>query len=115
MASRGLHRLITTSDNIVRHLRAEISYDLVMDDDMQFAEGTYRVPGADWQVFIFSSRDVNEPEVMQQVWESGVTGVVVQFPRCERLNRTAVERVLSNVLGVSEWAQVRGPDSMQLR
>ena len=111
----GFHHLITTSDNIVRQMRAEISYDLVMDDDMQFVEGTYRLPGADWQVFIFSSREMNEPEVMHQFWESGVTGVFVRFPRCERLNRTAVERVLSNALGVSEWAQVRGPDSMQLR
>ena len=29
-------------------MRAEISYDLVMDDDMEFVEGTYRLPGGDW-------------------------------------------------------------------
>jgi hypothetical protein len=26
--------------------RAEISYDLVMEEDMAFVEGTYRLPGA---------------------------------------------------------------------
>lgn len=34
---------------------AEISYDLVMDDDMSFVEGTYRLPGGDWQVVIVSA------------------------------------------------------------
>ena len=31
-------------------MHAEISYDLVMDDDMSFVEGTYRLLGGDWQV-----------------------------------------------------------------
>jgi hypothetical protein len=26
-------------------MHAEISYDLVMDDDMEFVEGSYRLPG----------------------------------------------------------------------
>jgi hypothetical protein len=33
-------------------MRAEISYDLVMDDDMWFVDGTKRLPGRDWQVVI---------------------------------------------------------------
>jgi hypothetical protein len=98
-------------------LRAEISYDLVMEDDMDFVEGTYRLPGGSWQVVIVlaSQRDVPEPEVVPHVWESGATGVVVRFPRRLPLNAEAVERVLSSALGVSEWVRVRGPDSMQLR
>ncbi len=98
-------------------MRGEISYDLVMDEDMPFVEGTYRLPGGDWQVVIFSAfeRDVPEPEVVPQVWPSGVTGVFVRFPRGERLDSAAVERVLSAALGVSEWVRVRGPDSMRLR
>jgi hypothetical protein len=98
-----------------RNMRAEISYDLVMDDDMDFVEGTYRLPGANWQVMIVSRRDVPEAEAIPQVWDSGVAGVFVRFPQGEVLNKIAVERVLSAWLGVSEWVQVRGPDSMQVR
>jgi hypothetical protein len=98
-------------------MRAEISYDLVMDDDMPFVEGTYRLPGGPWQVVIVLAfdRDVPEPQVVPQRWPSGVTGVVVRIPRGERINAAMVERVLSGGLGVSEWVWVRGPDSMELR
>jgi hypothetical protein len=94
---------------------AEISYDLMMEYEMAFVEGTYRVPGGDWQVFIFSRWDVAEPEIKQSQWESGVTGIVVRFPQSMRLNRLIVEQVLSETLGVGDWVVVRGPDSMQLR
>ncbi len=98
-------------------MRGEISYDLVMEDDMEFVEGTYRLPGGAWQVVIFSAfeRDVPEPEAVPQVWNSGATGLFVRFPRHEQINKEAVERVLSAALGVSEWVRVRGPDSMQIR
>jgi hypothetical protein len=98
-------------------MRAEISYDLVMDDDMEFVEGMYRLPGGDWQVVIVSAfdRDVPEPQVDRQQWESGMSGVFVRLPRADRINAATVERVLSAALGVSEWVWVRGPDSMQLR
>jgi hypothetical protein len=96
-------------------MRAEISYDLVMDDDMGFVEGTYRLPGQGWQVVIVSRYDVPEPDVVRGRWDSGFTGVFIRFPRVARLNAGAVERVLSAALGVSEWERVRGPDSMQLR
>jgi hypothetical protein len=98
-------------------MRAEISYDLIMDDDMEFVEGTYRLPGGDWQVVIVSAfdRDVPAPQVVWQQWESGVSGVLVRLPRGERLNAATVERVLSEALGVTEWVRVNGPDSMQIR
>ncbi len=98
-------------------MRAEISYDLVMNDDMEFVEGTYRLPGEDWQVVIVLAfdRNVPEPQVDRQQWESGVSGVLVRLPRAERINAATIERVLSAALGVSEWVRVRGPDSMQLR
>jgi hypothetical protein len=98
-------------------MRAEISYDLVMDDDMEFVEGTYRLPGYDWQVLIVLARerDVSQPQVVPQQWESGESGVIIRIPRNERINAATVERILSGALGVSEWVRVRGPDSMQLR
>jgi hypothetical protein len=99
-------------------MRAEISYDLKMQDDMSFVEGTYRLPGSDLQVFIFlggKQRNVPETEVLPQVWDSGVTGVAIRFPRERRLNMAVVEEVLSAAFGVKEWVRVRGPDSMNLR
>ena len=95
--------------------QAEISYDLVMDDNMAFVEGTYRLPGRDWQVVIVSRCDIAQPELLSRAWESGVTGMFVRFPRTGRLNRETVERILSDALGVLKWVEVRGPDSMQLR
>jgi hypothetical protein len=106
-------RIVATLEQIVP--RAEISYDLLMGDDMDFVEGTYRLPDAEWQVLIVSRSEVSEPEVVQQRWDSGVSGVLIRFPRSDRLDRAAVERVLSTSLGVCEWVEVRGPDSMQLR
>ncbi len=98
-------------------MRAEISYDLVMNDDMEFVEGAYRLPDGDWQVVVVSAfdRDVPKPQVDRQQWDSGVSGVFVRLPRAERINAATVERVLSAALGVSEWVRVSGPDSMQLR
>jgi hypothetical protein len=93
----------------------EISYDLVMEEDMAFVEGSYRLPGEDWQVVIVSRYDRAERQVMPQKWESGVSGVVIRFPRSARLDHAAVEEVLSAAFGVWEWVVVRGPDSMQLR
>jgi len=90
-------------------MRTEISYDLVMDDDMEFVEGTYRLPGSEWQVVIFSAfeRDVTAPEVIPQVWPSGVTGIFVRFPRTERINRVAVQRVLSAAVPVYRHWELR--------
>ena len=97
-------------------MHAEISYDLVMTDDMSFVEGTYRLPSRDWQVFIFGPDDsVEHPQIVTAKWPSGVTGVFVQWPPAKRLNKDAVLAVLSAQLGVHDWSEVRGPDSIQLR
>ncbi len=94
---------------------AEISYDLVIDDEMSFVEGTYRLPGGDWQVVIFSRRAIAAPEVKKTQWHSGVTGVFVAFPENDPLNQTVVEQLLGDYLGVASWSVVRGPDSIQIR
>jgi hypothetical protein len=98
-------------------MKAEISFDLVMEDDMDFVEGTYRLLGGDWQVVIFSRRpSVEKLEISTKGhWASGVTGVSVRFPKAEKLNKAAVMRILSEELGMTEWQEVHGPDSMQLR
>ena len=97
-------------------MRAEISYDLVMEDDMSFVEGAFRLPGGEWHVFIFSRRtEIDRPTWRRDRWESGATGFVVAFPNERVLNRSAVEAVLCDATGTTEWVEVRGPDSMQLR
>ena len=96
-------------------MEAEISYDLVMEENMSFVEGTYRLPQSEWQVFIFCRRAEMRMEVKRGSWASGVTGVVVYYPPSECLNKTVVERVLGSALGVTKWIEVRGPDSMTLR
>jgi len=98
-------------------MKAEISFDLVMTDDMGFVEGTFRLPHLDWQVFIFGPFPgvTTDPVITQGKWQSGVTGVHVKWPKSRMLNKTAVLQILSQVLGVTEWEEVRGPDSMQLR
>ncbi len=95
---------------------AEISFDLVMEGPMEFVEGTFRLPESDWQVFIFSRADVSGPVINRAGrWASGVTGVTVDFPTADTLNKDVVLKILSAALNVAEWKEVHGPDSMQLR
>jgi hypothetical protein len=96
-------------------MKGEISYDLVMEDDMAFVEGTFRIGDGLWQVFIFKKDSVNQPVVTPGRWASGIAGVFVRLPQSARLNNELVEQVLSEHLRVDEWHEVRGPDSMQLR
>jgi hypothetical protein len=93
----------------------EISYDLVMDNDMGFVEGSYRIGGCNWRVFVFSKRPVDGPAWKTCTWDSGVSGIVVHVPEMMPLNATSIECLLSDILGVGEWKRVQGPDSMQLR
>jgi len=98
-------------------MKAEIRFDLVMEEDMSFVEGCYRLESGAWHVFIFGrSRGTREIGVRKDVvWKSGVTGLNVIVSDEAKLNKSVVLRTLSEVLGVTEWLEVRGPDSMQLR
>ena len=95
----------------------EISFDLVMDENMDFVEGCYRLDDAIWQVFIFrKARGIEEICVKRDiVWKSGVTGLNIIVSDDTKLNKSVVLRALSDALGIIEWSEVRGPDSMQLR
>ena len=96
-------------------LQGEISYDLVMEEDMPFVEGCYRLPNREWQVLSISRRPVVMPEIKPQKWESGVTGIFVGFPEDIPLNKTSVVQLLEKEFGIGEWIEVRGPDSLQIR
>lgn len=93
----------------------EISYDLVMEADMSFVEGAFRLPGGAWQVVIVARGSVPTPQIEATVWPSGVSGVFVTFPGGRKLDKSAVEELLGRTFGVPQWDEVRGPDSMQLR
>jgi hypothetical protein len=96
-------------------VQAEIRYDLVMENDMSFVEGCYRLPGRPWEVFIFSKREIAQPEHRFGKWDSGVTGINVLVPVATTLNKSVVEEMLSSALGVAEWREVKGPDSIVIR
>ena len=98
-------------------MKGEITFDLVMDDDMPFVEGCYRLDDNVWHVFtFFKSRGLHEVGVKTGLkWKSGVTGMNVILRDDEKLNKSKVLEILSSALGIMEWVEVRGPDSMQLR
>lgn len=98
-------------------MKAEITYDLVMDDNMSFVEGCYRLHGGEWQVFIFiRSRGLRSIEVKKGLaWKSGATGINIIVPDNTVLSKSSVVQALSEALGVTEWVEVRGPDSIQMR
>jgi hypothetical protein len=97
-------------------MKAEISFDLKMEEHMHFVEGTYRLNEGPWHVFIFSTYSKANVEIdLNAKWASGVSGIIVQYPRSNVLNRGVVLNILSNCLGVTDWNEVRGPDSIDLR
>src|SRR6266850_5938789 len=99
-------------------MKGEVTFDLVMDDDMSFVEGCYRLDDGIWHVFMFRKSRGIESEVgikKDLVWDSGVTGLNVILPDDENLNKSLVLQTLSEILDVTEWVEVRGPDSILLR
>jgi hypothetical protein len=93
----------------------EISFDLFMEDDMSFVEGTYRLRQGEWRVFSFSRYEGKRVSSENQQWESGVGGWRIKTPQELKLNRESVMKILGDLLYVEQWLEVRGPDSMKLR
>jgi hypothetical protein len=87
-----------------------------MEENMDFVEGAYRLPGGVWEVFVTQTWQVTELEIKPSTWGSGATGIIIQFPLEERsLNKNAVEELMSDYFDIQIWKEVNGPDSMQLR
>jgi hypothetical protein len=87
----------------------EISFDLVMEDDMSFVEGTYRLRQGEWRVFIFSRYEGKQVLSSSQRCESGVEGWRIKTPQEMKLNRESVMKILGDLLYVEQWFEVRGP------
>ncbi len=94
--------------------RFELSFDIVMSEEMDIVEGSYRLPGRFWEVLVFISEDVPELRHDFVSWESGITGVKFDVPRHLSLNRDLVHRSMSAVFGAPSWHEVHGPDTMIL-
>lgn len=88
-----------------------------MTEDMAFVESCYRLAGGVWQVFMFRRYNGTEAVGVKQnlTWRSGVTGLNAILPSDAKIDKSVVLTVLSDTLGVTEWSEVLGPDSMQLR
>jgi hypothetical protein len=101
--------------------RPEISFDLVMEEDNPFMEGSYRLPGELWKVVIFTKDDVPgvqfQPSTWKRPtkWEREVMGMAVRFPKDAKMGRPELLRAMTSAFGFSEWFEVHGPDSMSLR
>ena len=98
-------------------MNAEITWDLLMSDDMGWIEGCYRLEGGPWQVVIaIKKEEVSTVEIRDGLtWASGVTGMNIFLPETACLNAMVLLELMSDVLGVLEWVEVRGPDSILLR
>lgn len=101
-------------------MQGEISFDLIMEDDMGFIEGVFRVNQGNWQVLIVSklplkNRDVLNVEIRSTEWPNGIAGLDIVVPQSFNLNKQSIKEVMSGWLGVKVWDEVVGPDSMQLR
>lgn len=96
---------------------AEITWDLVMSEDMTFAEGCYRLEGGDWQVVTAcKAKGIYPVGIRNGVsWGSGATGMNIVLPDDAHINATVLLEMMSAILGVSEWHGVKGPDSIMLR
>jgi hypothetical protein len=100
--------------------RFELSFDTGLEDDNVIVEGSYRVPGRFWQIFLFrkggpDGEPVSELRHCFRMWESGITGVVFDVPVEAVLDRDYILQALAGVFGAVDWAEVRGPDSQLMR
>ena len=102
----------------------EVTFDIVdLDEhDNDSIEGCYRLGAESWKIFYFSHRVNGElwtsgPYIRPDVaWPSGVRGIDVVYPVDKPLNKNTAKQLLSDILEKDvEWAEVHGPDSLQLK
>ena len=103
-----------------RGRRYEISFDTGLETDNDIVEGSFRVPGEFWQIFIFRKRNdrgeyVAELRHESGSWASGITGIEFHAPNEAVINKGYVFRAFASVFGTDEWVEVRGPDSLLLK
>jgi hypothetical protein len=100
--------------------RFEISFDTGLGEDMRTVEGSYRVPGQFWQIFLFIKGDAQGrpvPELRHRsvAWPSEITGLEFHVPEEALLDREYMIQALAGVFGTDDWVVVRGPDSRLMK
>ncbi|WP_434421660.1 hypothetical protein [Nannocystis pusilla] len=96
--------------------RAEISYNVVVDDDSTIVEGCVRLPGETWRTF-YAEKTVDLADASFQTfdWENGLRGLAVKMPWGVPMNKAALQQALATFLGVEQVVEAPGPDSMMIR
>ncbi|WP_226703809.1 hypothetical protein [Microbulbifer elongatus] len=93
----------------------QISSDLVLDEDMQFFDGTFRTPGEFWgPIEVFKSEDIGCPKLEIRQCPNGLIAMVGRMPENQPLNLCTIIECLQSLYPGSDWQQVNGPDSMIL-
>jgi hypothetical protein len=102
--------------------RPEISFDLVLQEDHSFMEGSYRLPDEFWKVVIFKKDDVEELQFQTgrcgqrpTKWERQISGMWIRIPRVAKVDRDYLIQAITQATGYDGWVEVRGPDSIVLR
>jgi hypothetical protein len=99
--------------------KGEITFDIVVPEDgVTFVEGCYRINGGNWQVFFFrkESPQSGAPRIRRNaVFSSGIRGVSGVITDYWVFNKKTVMGMLAVALGVEEWTELIGPDSLILK
>lgn len=105
-----------------KKLLGEISFDIIVPDDgIEIVEGCYRINGGNWQVYYLTNRNngvpwVGAPDIKNNaVFHSGISGVSGVVPVGWVLNKMKIRKILAEAVGVDEWIEVQGPDSLMLK
>jgi hypothetical protein len=104
--------------------KGEITFDIaVPEDGVTIVEGCYRIDGGNWEVYIFAKQGSpinifgrSEPHISPDaVFSSGISGVGGVVPNSWVLNKKTVMGMLAVAVGVEEWTEVDGLDSLILK
>jgi hypothetical protein len=99
--------------------KGEVTFDIVVPEDgVTFVEGCYRINGGNWEVYFFrkENRWSGAPRIRRNaVFSSGITGLDGVVPDNWVLNKRTVMGMLAVALGVEEWTEVVGLDSLILK
>ena len=84
-------------------------------------EGCYRIDGEDWRVYYLTnwhngSLWAGAPLIRSTVvFQSRIFGVCGVVPDGTVLNKKTVMRILALAVGIDEWCEVSGPNSLNLK
>lgn len=85
----------------------EFRFDSEIADDNDEIRGAYRVPGCQWERFLFRKGDQPVPDYQLRVpvggFQVGAGNLCYNVPATDRLNRRYVLAALAEIVGVKAW------------